>query len=124
MRHVAFALFLVAAPLAAFSQSPKSVPLGQGRPETPGVTRTQIRDDAKSSVVRVSFAPGAYEPPHTHPYDVILIPVTDGPVEFGVGDKSATAFKIGEVQVIPKDTSHHLKNTGNRPIEFITVAVK
>ena len=55
-------------------QSPV-LPLGGDRPETPGITRTTLRDDAKSMVTRVHFEPGAAEPPHTHAVDVILVVV-------------------------------------------------
>jgi quercetin dioxygenase-like cupin family protein len=105
------------------SEAP-AVPLGTGRPETPGVTRTAIRDDSKSSVVRVRFIPGAKEPPHTHPYDVILVPVTVGSVDFNIAGTTVKAFAVGGVQFIPRDTPHHLTNLGTEPLEFITVAIK
>jgi len=105
-------------------QRAQSVPLGAGRPETPGVTRTPLHDDAKSSVVRVHFEPGAKEPPHTHPYDVLLIPLIDRPVEFTIGDKTITSLTVGNVQFIPHDVTHTLTNVGREPLEFVTVALK
>jgi quercetin dioxygenase-like cupin family protein len=120
---VAFVSFVVTVAIAG-AQSAPSVPLGRGRPETPGITRTTLKDDAKSTVTRVHFAPGAVEPPHTHPYDVILVPVTSGPVDFAVADKKATVLKAGEVQFVPKDTTHHLGNSGKQPFELIAIAIK
>ena len=112
------------APVSSAQQSAGSVPIGAGRPETPGITRTQLRDDPKASVVRVHVSPGAKEPPHTHPYDVILVPVINGAVAFTVGGQTVTAFRVGEVQFIPRDTTHDLANVGATPLEFITIAVK
>ena len=108
----------------AQTQAPPSVPLGQARPQTPGVTRTTIRDDAKSTVTRVRFAPGAVEPPHTHPYDVIIVSTANGTVDLGVGDKKITSLKIGEVQFIPREVDHHLTNTGAQPFALIAIGVK
>lgn len=106
------------------AQSPRSVPLGAGRPDTPGVTRTPLRDDAKSSVVRVRFESGAKEPPHTHPYDVLLIPLADRAVDFNIGGESIKTLKVGVVKFIPRDVTHYLANVGQEPLDFVTVALK
>lgn len=116
-------LFLAGAAHIA-AQTAQSVPLGAGRPETPGVTRTPMHDDAKSSAVRVHFEPGAKEPPHTHPYDVLLVPLVTRPVEFIIGDKTIQTLTTGVVQVIPRDVTHSLANVGREPLEFVTVALK
>ena len=87
----AFALILMLQ-VAGSSQAPvPSVPLGQGRPETPGVTRTTLKDDAKSTVIRVHFKPGAAEPPHTHPYDIIIVPIVAGN---SISPNEATSFSV------------------------------
>jgi quercetin dioxygenase-like cupin family protein len=128
MHRLVLALgLLLGLPLAASQQPPgaaPSVPLGQGRPETPGITRTTLKDDAKSTVTRVHFEPGAAEPPHTHPYDVILIPVTSGAVDVGVGTTTLTSWRAGDVQFVPKDMTHHVGNKGTAPFELIAVALK
>jgi quercetin dioxygenase-like cupin family protein len=102
----------LAPPSSSAQQGAASVPLGQGRPETPGVTRSQLKDDAKSLVVRVRCVPGAKEPPHMHPYDIILVPVTVGTVDLNVGGKSVSTCYFGDVQFIPRNTTHYLANTG------------
>jgi beta-alanine degradation protein BauB len=101
-----------------------SVDLASGRPATPGITRTSIKDDAKVGVARVQFAPGATEVPHTHPYDIMIIPVTSGPVILQIGDRKITSLKSGEVQFVPRDVTHYLGNTGTTEFEIIAVAVK
>jgi quercetin dioxygenase-like cupin family protein len=120
----AFALVLVLQ-VAGLSQAPvPSLPLGQGRPETPGVTRTTLKDDAKSTVIRVHFKAGAAEPPHTHPYDIIIVPVVSGNVTVTIGDKKLTAVKSGDVQFVSKDVVHSVANTSGQEFELISVALK
>lgn len=118
-------LFSVAASAQTPQKPAPSLPLGQGRPEVAGITRTTLKDDAKQAVTRVHFASGAAEEPHTHPYDVVIVPVLDGTIDFQIeGKKPVTAVKAGDVQFIPKNTTHHLKNTGTKPFEIIAIAVK
>jgi len=120
----AFAFALMMA-VAVQSQTPApSLPLGQGRPETPGITRTTLKDDAKSTVTRVHFKPAAAEPPHTHPYDVILVPVISGTVEITIAGKKLTAVKSGDVQFVPRDVVHAVTNTGKEDFELIAIALK
>src|SRR5262245_41741895 len=124
IRYAVMCALAIATPGLASPQAPPSLPLGQGRPQTPGVTRTTLRDDAKSTVTRVQFMPGSKEPPHTHPYDVILVPVLSSPVDAAIGDRKFTSLKPGEVQFVPKDTVHHVGNTGTQMFELIAIALK
>ena len=126
MRKAASALALVFVLQTAPSSQTKapSLPLGQGRPDTAGITRTVLKDDAKSTVTRVQFRPGAAEPPHTHPYDVILVPVVAATVEVTIGEKKVAAVKSGDVQFIPRDVTHQVTNTGKQDFELIAIALK
>jgi len=126
MRRTAV-VFAVAAlmAIAAWGQTKvPSLPLGQGRPDVPGITRTTLKDDAKSTVTRVHFKPGAAEPQHTHPYDVIIVPVLAGTIDFTIGGKKVTAVKSGDVQFVPRDVTHQLTNTGTQDFELIAIALK
>jgi quercetin dioxygenase-like cupin family protein len=121
---VVYALALLI-PIAASAQTQApSLPLGQGRPDIAGITRTTLKDDAKSTVTRVHFKPGAAEPPHTHPYDVIIVPVMAGTIDFTIGGKKVTAVKSGDVQFVPRDVTHQLTNTGKQDFELIAIALK
>jgi quercetin dioxygenase-like cupin family protein len=127
MRHTAvlFAVALLVSIVAGAQTKAPPVPLtGPGRPETPGITRTALKDDAKTTVTRVHFKPGAAEPPHTHPYDVILVPVMPGTLDLAIGDKKVTSVKSGDVQFVPKDVTHHLTNAGRQDFELIAIALK
>lgn len=108
---------------AQTGQSP-SLPLGAGRPEVAGIARTPIRDDAKATVTRVRFEPNAAEPPHTHPTDVIIVAVMAGAVDFRIGDTRITSLVPGQVQFVPREVTHHLKNTGLGPLELIAISLK
>jgi quercetin dioxygenase-like cupin family protein len=120
----AIVLLGLALTAVAAAQAP-SVPLGSGRPQTPGITRTTLKDDAASSVVRVHFEPGAKEPPHTHPYDVILVFVAAGDAKLDVaGNPGASGVKSGDVFFVPRNTTHALANAGSTSFELITVALK
>lgn len=126
MRVISFVVALSALISAGQTQSPQapSVPLGTDRPATPGITRTTLRDDAKSAITRVRFAPDALETPHTHPYDIIIVPVTTATVDFRMGDQRVTRFEPGQIQFVPRETVHSLANKGDGPFELIVVGVK
>lgn len=126
MRRLAFvfALALFLPQIGSSQTAAPSLLLGKDRPLTPGITRTTLKDDAKSTVTRVTFAPGSLEPPHTHPYDVILVPVIAGSVDGAIGDRTFTALKSGDVQFVPKGVTHHVGNTGKQTFELIAIALK
>lgn len=109
---------------SALAGAQSSVDLATGRPATPGITRTALKDDAKTAVTRVQFAPGAAEVPHTHPYDIMLIPVVDGAVEIQIGGTKITPVKSGEVQFVARDVIHSVANKGKSEFTLIAVAVK
>ena len=124
-----FALAVIAAialaPAVATQQTQApSLPIGAGRPDVPGITRTILKDDAKIAVTRVRFEPNAGEQPHTHPTDIMIVPVVSGPVEFVMGDTKVTSLKAGDVQFVPKEVVHYVKNIGQQPFELIAITVK
>ena len=126
MRKIAWAFALVlVTQVTGSSQAPvPSLPLGQGRPETPGITRTTLKDDAKSTTIRVHFKAGAVEPPHTHPYDIIIVPVVAGNVTITNGSQKLTSVKAGDVQFVARDVVHSVANTSGQEFELISVAIK
>jgi quercetin dioxygenase-like cupin family protein len=118
------ALGLIVPGAASSQTNAPSLPLGQGRPAIEGISRTTLKDDAKATVTRVHFKPGAVEPPHTHPYDVILVVVTAGTLDLEIGGKKVTTVKSGDVEFVPREVTHHLTNAGKQDFELIAIAVK
>ena len=126
MRFVLAMIAVITLAPAVTTQQPQapSLPLGAGRPEIQGITRTTLKDDAKITVTRVVFEPNAGEPPHTHPTDIMIVPVVTSPVEFVVAGKTVTSLKAGEVQFVAKDVVHSVKNTGKQAFELIAITIK
>lgn len=120
--RIALVALAFALPTLVGAQS--SVDLTGNRPATPGITRTTLKDDTKYSVARVTFAPGAGEVPHTHPYDIIITAVKTGPAVVMVGDSKTTTVKAGEVWFVPHDVVHSVTNTGTVEFEVVTVGIK
>ena len=121
---VMIAVLTLAPVLASPQTQAPSLPLGTGRPDVEGIKRTVLKDDAKVTVTRVVFEPNAAEPPHTHPTDVILVPVVAGSVEFALAETRITSLKAGEVQFVPRRVVHSVKNTGKQPFELIAITIK
>jgi quercetin dioxygenase-like cupin family protein len=117
------ALIFSPAATTAQSQAP-SLPLGAGRPEIQGITRTVLKDDAKITVTRVVFEPNAAEPPHTHPTDIMIVPVISAPVELVNGNTKVTSLKAGDVQFVARDVVHSVKNIGKQTFELIAITIK
>ncbi|MCC7415527.1 MAG: cupin domain-containing protein [Acidobacteria bacterium] len=126
MRTTALIVCLLTAGAASppRAQAPTLPLASAGRPSTPGIARTTLRDDAKVTVTRVEFEPGAGEPPHTHATDVILVPVADGPVEVRIGDATLTRLAAGDVQFVGRGVTHSVKYTGTDRFALVAVAVK
>jgi quercetin dioxygenase-like cupin family protein len=123
----AFAMIAVLALAPAVgTQQPQapSLPLGAGRPEIAGITRTILKDDAKITVTRVVFEPNAAEPPHTHPTDIMIVPVMSAPVELVNGNSKVTSLKAGDVQFVTREVVHSVKNIGKQPFELIAITIK
>jgi mannose-6-phosphate isomerase-like protein (cupin superfamily) len=106
------------------SAAPVELPLGAGRPEVEGITRTVLTDDASRTVTRVRFAPGAGEVPHTHTFELLVVPLTTGSVDWVLGDRRFSTLAAGDVQLVPAGVTHQLRNPGSEPYEVVAIAVK
>jgi len=93
------------------------------RPATEGIGRFTLRDDSELTVTRVEFAPGASEVLHTHGFDLLVVPLTEGAVDFVVGDVTLNHLAVGEIQLIPQGVPHRLGNSGDRRFDIIAIAV-
>lgn len=111
---LALALVLPAAPARA-----------QTTQMPPGIERVEIINNASVLVARLTFAPGAREPVHTHPFSAVVIQLTEGEVEMTIDTEKSRAVRTpGFAWFIPKDSPHAAVNAGGTPFTVVTVALK
>jgi len=97
----------------------------QGPQPPPGITRTQLADNATVLMARLRMEPGAREPIHTHPFAAVVIQLTRGSVDMTLGDEHTRAEREpGFVWFIPKEVPHAAVNTGSTAYDLITIAIK
>lgn len=91
----------------------------------PGITRSQLLDNAEARATRVTFDPGAREAVHSHPFDMVVVQVTPGRMEVLVGEtKDTKEYAAGEVVWLPRDVPHAVSNAGGRPFTVVSIGVK
>ena len=98
---------------------------GQAPALPPGMSIRPLFENAAVAVVRLTLAPGTREMPHTHPYSMLIIPITRGDIEMLKGAATTrTTREVGSVDVVEPGVVHAGANVGSTPIEAIIVAVK
>jgi beta-alanine degradation protein BauB len=91
----------------------------------PGITRSPGLDNAEARVTRVSFAPGAREPIHMHPFDLVVVPLTPGRVEVRLGDDvTVVDYAAGDAIFLPRDVPHAVSNVDEKPFDVLSVGIK
>jgi quercetin dioxygenase-like cupin family protein len=119
----AAAAFLVATSLA--------LPLAQAREVSLGdIKRTNLlRNDLSAPgrqviQVLVEFGPGVSAARHSHPGEELVF-VTEGTLEYRLGNSPPVIVKAGEVLFIPHGTPHAVKNVGaGKALELATYIVE
>lgn len=111
--------------LVAISIKPERVRGGTAPPAPPpaGVTRTPVFDNADATVTRLEFAPAAHEPMHTHPYDLVVVPLTPARLEVRTG-KETKVYAPGEAFFIPRNEPHAVANLASERFTEIGIAIK
>ena len=111
LRWVALVLIgAIALGLHGHAQAPRRPPL---------VTNDRV------SVSRLTFAAGQREQMHSNPTDVIVVQVTPGEIEFGIGDEKTTAHADpGKVWYVPTQPPHAYSNVGTTPVDIIVISLK
>jgi len=100
-------------------------PAGPATAAPPGITRTPVLDNEEARVARVGFAPGAAEPVHSHPVDLVVVPLTPGRLEIQQGsDKTVRAYTPGEAIFLPREVAHAVANADTRAVTLMSVTVK
>jgi quercetin dioxygenase-like cupin family protein len=91
----------------------------------PGITRTELLNNATVLVARLRMAPGAREDVHTHPFSAVVVQIDAGDVDMRLGDaRSTTRRGNGFIEFIPTDVPHAAANVGQEPFEVVTIAMK
>ena len=91
----------------------------------PGITRVPLLDNAEARATRVTFAPGAREPVHSHPFDMVVVQITPGRMEVLVGGrKEAKDYAAGEAVWLPRNVPHAVSNVGAVAFTVVSVGVK
>jgi quercetin dioxygenase-like cupin family protein len=119
----AAAAFLVATSLA--------LPLAQAHEVSLGdIKRTNLlRNDLSAPgreviQVLVEFGPGVSAARHSHPGEELVF-VTEGTLEYRLGNSPPVIVKAGEVLFIPHGTPHAVKNVGaGKALELATYIVE
>jgi beta-alanine degradation protein BauB len=90
-----------------------------------GIKRTPVLDNSDARVTRVAFAPAAREPVHSHPFDLVVVPLTAGRIELRLGERVETRdYAAGEPMFLPRDVAHAVANAGSAPLEVFSVGIK
>ena len=91
----------------------------------PGITRTELENNATALIARLRMAPGAREVVHSHPFSAVVVQIGAGDVEMRLGDGHTTTRRAhGFVEFIPKEVPHAAANVGREPFEVVTIAMK
>jgi quercetin dioxygenase-like cupin family protein len=91
----------------------------------PGIMRATLVDNEVMRVVRVRFAPGAREPLHAHPNDLLTIQLTPGKVDVTMGTQHQSQEREpGYVHFVPRNVDHAYANEDTKPFELISLSVK
>jgi quercetin dioxygenase-like cupin family protein len=94
-------------------------------PTPAGITRTPVLDNVDARVTRVAFAPAAREPVHSHPFDMVVVPLTAGRIELRLGERVETRdYAAGEPMFLPRDVPHAVANAATTPLEVLSVGIK
>lgn len=124
LRIMTAALLLAGGAVAASQAQTTATPAANG-----GITRSDVLRndlDAKHEAiqVRVDFAPGVAFPMHNHP-GVEIAYVTEGTLEYKLGDKPPVTLKAGQGLFIPAGVFHSAHNRGSvKATELATYLVE
>jgi quercetin dioxygenase-like cupin family protein len=125
--HAAANVGRAAFDLVTIAIKPGRTPAGEApaSPAPAGITRTAVLDNAEARVTRVEFASQAREPVHSHPFDLVVVPLTGGRLEVRVGEKVETRdYAPGDAMFLPRDVPHAVSNVGSGTITVFSVGVK
>lgn len=113
--------------LVVIDIKPDRIPGGIAPPAPPpaGVSRTPVLDNPEVTATRLEFSASTREPIHTHPYDLVVIPLTASKLEVQIGgDKQTRDYAPGNSLFIARNQPHAVANVGPGPFLVMGVAIK
>lgn len=91
----------------------------------PGLARTPMSSNDDLVVTRLEFDADVREPVHTHPYDLVVVPISAGSLDLQIGNKkSVHNSPVGEAIFIPRGVPHAAANVGTTPLRILGIAIK
>lgn len=100
---------------------------GEQAPTAPraDIARKQLLDNAEARVAQATFQPGAREPVHSHPFDMVIVQLDPGRMEVVVGgNRDVRDYAVGDVVFLPREVAHSVANIGTAPASLVSVTVK
>jgi quercetin dioxygenase-like cupin family protein len=62
---------------------------------------------------------------HSHPYDLVVVPLTAGRIELRLGERVETRdYSAGEPVFLPRDAPHAVANASGARLEILSVGIK
>lgn len=92
----------------------------------PGMAMKVLAESPRALAYRVTAEPTFTEPAGTkHDYDQVVISLSSSKMSLALDGKPAkTSWARGDVQFVGRGTAHEAKNAGDKPVDFIIVAIK
>jgi quercetin dioxygenase-like cupin family protein len=91
----------------------------------PGVMRKPLLDNQDVSVTRLEFEAEAREAVHTHPYDLLVVPISAARLDMQLGHKKQVGrYAVGETIFVPRGTAHAVANVGTASFRLLGIRIK
>jgi ketosteroid isomerase-like protein/uncharacterized RmlC-like cupin family protein len=92
----------------------------------PGLTLETLAEGSRATAYRSTSATTFEEPAGSkHDFDQVVIALGPAQLSLSIDGKPAkTTWARGDVAFIPRGVGHAAKNTGDKPVDFVIVAIK
>ncbi|MCD8503511.1 MAG: cupin domain-containing protein [Burkholderiaceae bacterium] len=93
--------------------------------QRPQATPTRQIDNERVIVTQWHFEPGAETGWHTHGFDYVVVPTTDGDLLLETPDGPVQAkLTRGVAYNRPAGVHHNVVNAGNKPLVFVEIELR
>ncbi len=88
---------------------------------TEQATVVRVYSDDDQSVVVWNLEPGQENPSHVHPENAHTLMVLQGSGAYVTPDGSESPIKAGDFIIVPRSTTHGIRNTGATRLSYLAV---